>query len=134
MSVLVDTSAFYALLNRNDQYHQSARKCWNRLLDDEELLVTHNYILVETHALVQNRLGREAVSDFESALLAPVKTRWIEEEIHDRAIEGVLASDKRSVSLVDRTSFVLMRERQIARAFCFDHDFEQAGFQCVPSV
>jgi uncharacterized protein len=41
----------------------------------------------------------------------------------------VLAAGRRQISLVDWTSFTVMRERSITHAFAFDNDFESQGFE-----
>jgi predicted nucleic acid-binding protein len=64
MRVFIDTSAFYALLDRDDANHQRAKDVWTNLLKNENTLLTSNYVLVETFALVQHRLGIEAVRGF----------------------------------------------------------------------
>ena len=56
-NVFIDTSAFYALMDRSDSYHQSAGKLWADFLDKGYYLKTSNYVVVETLALLQNRLG-----------------------------------------------------------------------------
>lgn len=64
MNVFVDTSAFLAMLDADDAYHEQAREAWIDLIKQEETLVCSNYVLVESFALVQNRLGMAAVSVF----------------------------------------------------------------------
>ncbi len=61
MRIFTDTSAFYALLDRDDANHRQAKRMWADLLGAENTLVTSNYILVESFALLQNRLGIGAV-------------------------------------------------------------------------
>ena len=51
MSVVVDTSAFFALLDRRDAHHASAVAFWTD--PDDEDLVTHAYVVVESVALVR---------------------------------------------------------------------------------
>lgn len=53
MSVFVDTSAFLAVLDADDQEHPRAKSVWERLLSDEERLICSSHVLVETFALVQ---------------------------------------------------------------------------------
>lgn len=45
----------------------------------------------------------------------------------------MLAAGRR-VSLVDWTSFLVMRRRGITTAFAFDADFAAEGFQVTPAV
>ena len=55
--VFIDTSAFYAVLDRDDSYHARARRIWASLLDSGAALVTTNYIAVETCAQPFQKMG-----------------------------------------------------------------------------
>ena len=57
MSTFVDTSALYAVLDADDERHTAAGAQWDRLLAGREALHTTNYVLVETTALLQSRIG-----------------------------------------------------------------------------
>ncbi|MEJ7797233.1 MAG: PIN domain-containing protein [Solirubrobacteraceae bacterium] len=131
MSVFVDTSALYALLDRADNVHPVARRAFERLLADEEPLLTHNYVVLETVALAQRRLGLGAVGVLRDALLAVMQLTWVDRELHGQALAATLASDRRNVSFVDRLSFELMRRRALRRAFAFDEHFAEQGFELV---
>jgi predicted nucleic acid-binding protein len=65
MSILIDTSGFIAVLNRDDVCHNQASETWKDILTSPETLVTTNYVLVETCAMVQNRLGIHAIKKFQ---------------------------------------------------------------------
>jgi predicted nucleic acid-binding protein len=133
--VFVDTSALYAVLDRDDEHHTVANMIWKRLLRSEAPLLTHSYVLVETYALVQRRLGLEAVRALHHDVIPIFGIVWVDENIHRPAIEVLLASASRSVSLVDRVSFSVMRREGIRRAFAFDEDFEREGFtSCVDVI
>lgn len=125
--MLVDTSALYALLDEDDTNHRAAAASWPTLVDREHL-VTHNYVVVETSALVQRRLGMRAAARLHGALLPAIHLHMIETETHARAVERWLAADRRGLSLVDVTSFVVMEALGISTAFAFDTDFAAAGF------
>lgn len=132
MSVFVDTSAFYALLDRDDVQHASARKAFPKLAEHEEL-VTHSYVLVETIALAQRRLGPDAVRALTEDLLPIVTTTvWVDETAHAAGVTALLAAFPTDVSLVDHVSFHVMRELGITQAFAFDRDFQTAGFRLIP--
>lgn len=130
--ILVDTSALYAILDADDVRSPEASSIWDSLLDgiDEGEIegVTHNAIVIEASALVQRRLGVEALRDLHDALLPVLTVHWVDAPLHTRAVTAMLAARKRDVSLVDWTSFELMRMRAIERAFAFDEDFADQGF------
>jgi hypothetical protein len=65
MNIFVDTSAFLAVLDGSDKKHTVARLYWEKIIRSGDVLLCHNYILVETSALILRRLGMEAVHVFE---------------------------------------------------------------------
>jgi uncharacterized protein len=90
--------------------------------------VTHNYVLVETSAIVHRRLGEIAVRRLVHELVPVLSTVWIDEATHAAGVAALLAALPTRVSLVDFVSFEVMREHGISRAFAFDEDFQSAGF------
>jgi predicted nucleic acid-binding protein len=129
VTVFADTSALYALLDRDDRFHRDARATFAALGGEE--IVTHSYVLVEMIALTQRRLGAEAVRRFSQDFLPALSTVWIDEATHASGLAALLAALPTDVSLVDFVSFQVMRERGIDRAFAFDDDFPAAGFAVV---
>jgi predicted nucleic acid-binding protein len=131
--VFVDTSALYATLDADDGQHEAASVGWEQLLDGLEhgdlAAVTHSSIIVEAAALVQRRLGMSAVRTLLDDLLPLFDVVWVDAELHAQATTALLAANQRQISLVDWTSFVLMRRRAINEAFAFDDDFAERGFE-----
>lgn len=129
--VLVDTSAFLAVLDVDDGSHDRAVDGWSRLLEGmrfRELRgVTHYGVVVESSALVQRRLGMAALRELHDGLIATLRLEWVDEALHARAETAMLAAGHRRVSLVDWTSFELMKATGIQHALAFDADFERRG-------
>ncbi len=128
MRIFIDTSAFYALLDRDDENHSKAETAWTSILSGENTLVTSNYILVETIALLQNRLGIEAVRGFHDDLLPLVNIEYVVPEAHRSGMSALLAASRRNLSLVDCVSFEVMRTSGIKTVFAFDPHFREQGF------
>lgn len=101
-------------------------------LRDQERLLTHNYVLVETTAVVQHRLGATATRTLLEHLIEPLYVVWVDEFVHRQAVSAFLAGGSTRLSLVDRTSFEVMRRLGIETAFAFDRDFADEGFATVP--
>jgi len=129
--IFVDTSAFYAVMDRDDNNHDMARSSWPELIRDQRLL-TNNYVLVETTALIQHRLGLAALHAFSNDVLPLLRVEWVTEAGHRSALEALLTAGRKKLSLVDCVSFQTMRECGVNSAFCFDTHFKEQGFQIVP--
>jgi len=131
MAVLVDTSALYALLDADDDNHPRSAETWRQLINSDEGIVTTNCILVETLALIQNRLGLEAVREFQEDVVPVLSVEFITPEIHRSGIAALLTASRRGLSLVDCISFEVMRNLGIKSVFTFDAHFRQLGFTPV---
>ena len=131
MSVFVDTSAFFAILDGDDANHPQAENRWLNLLSSELVLVCSNYVLVESFALIQRRLGIEALRVFQEDILPLINVEWIDEPTHLAGVTALLAVARKELSLVDCTSFVIMRKLGIKDAFTYDSHFAAEGFNCL---
>jgi uncharacterized protein len=134
VSLFVDTSALLALLDRDQPRHADAAATWNTLLAANERLLTTNYVLVETYALAQRRLGLDAVRTLTNDFVPLLEVCWIDAALHHAAVAAVLTAARRDLSLVDCTSFDVMRQRGITRAFSLDADFSRQGFDLIPTA
>lgn len=134
MFIFVDTSAIYALLDATDQFHPRARTAWIEWMDSSLIFVYSNYVLLESLTLIQRRLGMEAARRFIVELTPAFHLHWIQRDVHAAALGAFLAARRRDVSLVDYTSFELMRQLGLRMAFTFDRHFAEQGFEVLPAL
>ncbi len=132
MSVFVDISALFAVLDADDQNHERARQSWVDLVTQEVDLVCTNYVLVETFALVQRRLGLDAVRVLREDIVPVLRVEWVDERGHHAGVTALLIAARRQLSLVDCASFDTMRRLGIKAAFTFDRHFSEQGFERIP--
>ena len=126
--IFVDTSAIYALLDRDDRDHLKASEQWAKMLKSGMPLFTTNYVVVEVCALSQSRLGLHAVRTLQDDLLPAIEVQWLDKSSHDSAMTALLAARRRKLSLVDCSSFLAMRQAGARTAFAFDKHFGEEGF------
>ena len=132
MSVFVDTSALIPLLQAEEVNHRRASALWQALRERDEHLVTSNYVVLESFALLQRRMGLEVALRFETEFRPTLDVAWVDEAIHDSAVSLLFVHGRRHLSLVDCVSFEVMRRLRIATAFTFDPHFRDQGFECLP--
>ena len=128
MSIVVDTSALFALLDKGDAHHASAAGFWSD--PDDEDLVTHAYVVIESVALVRARLGAAAVIALVDDLLPGVRVEMVDRSLHDQSLAD-LRRIGGGTSLVDRVTIAFARQNDIQRAFAFDADLTGAGLAPV---
>ena len=131
MMVFIDTSALLAVLDADDLNHSLAKAALEELLGGGTDLVTHNYVLAETSALVFRRLGLEALRVFETDLRPIIDVVWVTPDVHEAAIGAQLLAARRSLSLVDCISFEVMRRAGLRSVFAFDAHFRESGYERV---
>ncbi|MCB9431862.1 MAG: type II toxin-antitoxin system VapC family toxin [Ardenticatenaceae bacterium] len=132
MRVFVDSSAFLALINSNDQNYEIAKRIWEKLLqENSHQLFCSNYVVVETTAILQNRFGMQAVILFQQNVLPVFETLFVDEATHETAVAVLLNANRRQLSLVDCSSFVLARQLAVDAVFAFDQHFVEQGFVCL---
>jgi uncharacterized protein len=125
---LVDASAYFALLDNDDDYHAQALIIRDRLIAESWRLFTTSFVLAETHALLLNRLSQEIATRFLQDLEQSTTTLvWVTPADVQNAKAIVYQYDDKDFSLTDATSFAVMERVRIPYAFTFDRHFAQYG-------
>lgn len=136
--LFVDTSGWAYYLDRQDPLHPLILALVQRAVMDGRHLVTTNYIITELIALLSSRyhLPRRQVVIAINALKsdAAVEVVHIEQSIDEEAWALLEARLDKEWSLVDASSFVVMKRFGITQALTTDHHFTQAGFIRVPML
>lgn len=125
MTVLVDTSVWYAALDRSDRSHSRAAEMVESI---DDVMVT-DHIVVETHRLADHRLGGTVADAFLTTVLtAGVKMEMIGRPDLDHAARIREQFADQAFSLVDCTSFSIMERLGVAEAATFDSGFSVYRF------
>lgn len=132
MSAFADTSALYAVMVRTEESHAAVRGALERLLDTRRPIWTTSFVLVETMALLQHRIGVAAARDFDEDVRPILRVGWVDEELYRLGMDRLRREDRRHLSLVDTVSFEFMAREGLTTAFAVDSHFKDAGFDVLP--
>src|SRR5919198_1073816 len=131
--VFVDSSAYLALLDEDDEHHLPATELLNQLANERYRQFTTNVLLIEAHALILSVLGRaraaQFLADMQESNTVVIRVRAADEE---RAKHILFQYTDKDFSFADATSFVVMERLGLRLAFTFDRDFAQYGLTVLP--
>jgi predicted nucleic acid-binding protein len=126
-TVFVDTSGFYAFLNPKDPFHAQARDCFARAESESWQLVTTNCVMQETWAIIQSRLGWDALEAWRGHILPLCEILWVSEQLQALGEARCVQARQRGLSLVDCISAEVMRQERISEAIAQDRHFAMQG-------
>jgi len=132
-SAFVDTSGWYALIDRRDPAHRKAASTVRRLLEGGTRLLTTDYVVDEACTLTRMRagpIGAERLLELLAATSA-LDMEWIGPDRFEAAKAMFRKHRDQGYSFTDCTSFVVMEERKITEVLTTDRHFAVRGFQPV---
>jgi len=132
VSAFIDTSALYALLVRTEDRHADVVRAFRGLLEGGRPVYTTSYVVVETIALLQHRIGLPPVRDFDQHMAPALSVEWVSQGLHRKGVERLLREDRRRLSLVDCVSLEFMHAQGLRDALALDPHFEEAGYRLLP--
>ena len=128
--VFIDTSAFYALLVKNDDAHAPMARQMVHAARTRQRFVTTDYVLDETATLLKARGHALLVVPFLSDMLASQSCRivWMDSDLFRTALAFFSKHDDQAWSFTDCVSFAVMKQMGLNAALTKDHHFRAAGF------
>jgi predicted nucleic acid-binding protein len=136
-TIFVDTSAWKAFYDEEDDQHDEARSFMKAVGAKEvpvRTLVTSDYIMDETLTLIRFAHSHSRAVEFANAVSSSraIRVVFVGEEIFNNALELFTKRADKPWSLTDCVSFALMKRLELTTAFAFDPHFQQAGFETLP--
>lgn len=133
MIIFVDTSAWLALVYKNDKNHLKAVNSYKEILKIGYLVISTDYVLDETITRIRYDLGFEEAVQFidqikEAANNDFLRIERVEEKNFKKAVSLFKKYEDQLFSFTDCTSFIICRENNIKEVFAFDKDFLTMGF------
>ncbi len=131
--IFIDTGAWVAIFDKDDQYHARASQIWRKIVAEKSKIATSQLVIVETLTLLARRVRYAYAVDIGHRLYASPSLIILRPDYNDEFPALMLMAKwaDQKVGFADCISFGLMRRWQIASVFAFDRHFELAGFRIV---
>ena len=132
--VFADSSGFIAAFDPRDAAHAPAAAAWRGIAKARERLVTTQLVLAETVTYLRRRGGWERSHLAGAAILESplIEVVGLDAEQLAATWREFVRNPDPKLSLCDAASFLVMRDRNLRRAFTLDRHFGDAGFEVVP--
>ncbi len=132
MNIFADTAGWASLLDTDQECYPLAASIYRAVQKNNQQFVTTNYVITELIALLNSpmRYPREQAVHFVNGIKNSkfVRVVHIDETLDTQAWELLSKRLDKTWSLVDCSSFVVMKHEKLTEALTTDHHFAQAGF------
>jgi predicted nucleic acid-binding protein len=129
-NILIDTSAFKALLFTDDVNHELAVFQYEQLIDTHSKMFTSNYILLEVSQLAGG-IANQTFSNVLRAINGLVTIEYIDKMFHEATVKHYIENPQFGLSLIQWTT-KLMSINLKARVFGFEYKLAQSGVLLIP--
>lgn len=131
--IFVDTSGWVALFVKNDKNHKKAVSIFEDIKSSKTLIYTSDYCIDETITTIMVRGGHRQSVFAGGALFTSeiIKIVHVSPDYFQSAWELYQKYKDKEFSFTDVTSFVIMKDIDIRKAFAFDREFLQAGIELI---
>ncbi|MGH9937408.1 MAG: type II toxin-antitoxin system VapC family toxin [Blastocatellia bacterium] len=128
--VFVDTAAWIALINEDDDLHTKALEILEHLRQQKTRLLTTEFVLLEVaDAFCSPQFRGKAIAYLNGLRqMKHLRIVSVSQDLLNDAWALFCQRLDKGWGLTDCTSFVTMTQEQIVEAFTSDHHFEQSGF------
>jgi predicted nucleic acid-binding protein len=133
-TLFIDTSAWVAVVNSRDQYHQAAGDFYRQNFNHYAKLITSNLVVAETYIILWLDCGSATALKWWKMIADSIKIEIIYADagLTADAFNLLQQYEDQRISLTDAISFKIMEERKLREAFTFDSHFSTAGFVKLP--
>lgn len=129
-TVFVDTAALIALGNERDSFHSAAWQIQQALVHSQTRFISSDFVVAEfCNVFSRVKLRATAVQMVNGMYQSRAWTVVaINESLMAKSLELFTQMQDKEWGLVDCSSIIIARDKQLTRVFTADKHFEKAGF------
>ena len=125
--VFIDTNIFVALRDKNDSNHKRAVQILERLIKADVIFFTSSDVIGETLTVISRKLGKTQAVKFLKEVEGMAREIFVDENLHRISRNFFTEVRSKTISFVDCSNVVVMKNSKIKTIFSFDEDFKKMG-------
>ena len=135
--VFIDTSAWIAILDDKKSNHSEARIYFDRLLAQSSRIVTNNFIVDETIALLKGKFSSDFAKQFlaiinESVLSVTLRVDWISRRNRRIALDNFFKTSNVNLSLKHFYIYESLKRKKVDFVFSYDEHLKHFDIPVMP--
>lgn len=137
LKVFVDSDVFVALLKEKDNTHEKAKKLLLKLLSEETVFVTSNYVISESITVISQKIDHKTAIKYVDEIYSsksPYRVMRVSGDIEELAIEIFKKQTSKNTSFVDCVNMAFMRQNNVDAIFSFDQIYRKNGFKLLEDL
>lgn len=137
MKIFVDTGAFLAILDRDQDIHPQAKSMLHSLQQQHAIFYTSSFVISETYTRIIYDLHIKIAERFNQMIevgeeIGLLYVFWIDPAL-DREIYPVYKKfSDHKLSYADAASYLLVKKFRLDGIFTFDEEFKKVGLPVKP--
>lgn len=135
--VFLDASAWIAVLDEKDKNYSSARKYFEKLLEQRTRLITNNLIIDDTLQYLKVLYGNVFAQKFlatidESAMSVKLVVDWVSRRVRRNALEGFLKNSNSDLQLKHFFIYESLKRKKVDIVFSYDQNLKHFDYPVMP--
>ncbi len=130
-SVFLDASAWVALGNKKDHYHNVAQAIYEKILRERMVRVTSTWTIYEALSILKSRVGYDRARELWEIVTQPrlVSMMPVDIEIEESAVDIFFRYRDKDWGIIDCSSLIVIERTGCKIVVAFDLHFSQAAKQ-----
>lgn len=137
LTCFIDTSAWIAIIDKNDPRHRQAREYFEQLLEKNTKLITNNIVIDRAAESLKSRLGAGQARQFtniidDSILTINLRLDWISRRIRKLGLNQFLKSNDSDLGLHHFYIQETLKRKHADVVFTFDTALKKFSLPLMP--
>jgi len=139
IKVFIDSTGWYALLQREHEHHEVAKEYFQQILDSRTRLYTNITEISSAIFKIKQNCGLSVAIDFsklidQSVLSTNLNVSWLTRRIHRSALKQFFSIKDTQIEIRHCLIFEEVKKKKINIIFSFDDTLKSFGIPLMPQA
>lgn len=139
IKVFIDSTGWYALVQKEDQNHEAAKEYFQQILDTRYRLYTNITEITSAISRIKRNCGLSVATDFsklidQSVLSTNLNISWLTRRLHRTALKQFFSIKDVNIEIRHCLIFEEVKKKKINIIFSFDDTLKSFGIPLMPQA